>query len=202
MKTIVFDFDGTIANTLESITAIYNELAPRFGCKHITPADLERLKNGHPREFMQEFRVSYWKLPFLVWGIKKSLKKQIANLPLQPGMPEVIQDLHKKDFKLGILTSNSTENVHVFLRAHGLDQLFDFVLSHRGIFGKHTPLQKLKHAGRASYYVGDEVRDIEAAKKADISTVAVSWGFQTERALKAAKPDYLFNEVSELLELP
>lgn len=69
------------------------------------------------------------------------------------------------------------------------------------MFGKSAPLLKLKTKIKDLVYIGDEVRDIEAAKKAGILSVGVSWGFQTEVAMKKASPDHLFNKPQELMTL-
>lgn len=201
MKTLVFDFDGTIANTLESVVKIYNDTSPRFGCREINRSDLDRLRNGRPQDFMQEFGVSYLKLPFLAWMIRKKMKKDVANLPLQNGIKDTLRGLREKNIRLGILTSNSKENVEEFLQANDLGDVFAFVISHHSLFGKSGPLQQLKTDNEDILYIGDEVRDIEAARKAGVPSVGVSWGFQTEYALKKASPDYLFNEPEELLKL-
>ena len=50
-------------------------------------------------------------------------------------------------------------------------------------------------------YVGDEVRDIEAAKKAGIRIAAVTWGYNSKKALEAYKPDYLVTKPEELLQI-
>lgn len=201
MKTLVFDFDGTIANTLENIVEVYNDIAPRFGCRKVSDSDLERIKSGRPEDFMHEFGISYLKLPLLAWMIRKKVKKNVAHVPLQNGIKDVLKNLHEAGIHLAILTSNSKENVEAFLQKNDLSDIFDFILSHKSVFGKGAPLLKLKTKIKDLVYIGDEVRDIEAAKKAGVLSVGVSWGFQTEAAMKKASPDHLFNKPQELMTL-
>jgi len=181
LKTIIFDFDGTIANTLEATVEVYNELAPRFRCKPVSSDDLERLRNGRPKELMAEFGIKAWKLPFIVFAVRKGFGDRKV-LP-QIGIIDTIRKLKNQGALLGILTSNSKENVERFLKEHDLQNSFAFINSYRRIFGKHKSLisiMKLRGLNQSEVtYVGDEVRDIEAAKKAGVKSIGVAWGFQT-----------------------
>lgn len=202
-QTFIFDFDGTIANILEAMVEIYNQFAHRYRCRVVRPGDLEHLRNGRPKELLAEFGISAWKLPFLVSAVRKGLKSRKLNP--QDGIVETLKNLHNKGVTLGILTSNSQENVETFLQVHDLMNVFSFVSSYRHLFGKHKALNKImrtRHLVPSDVtYIGDEVRDIEAAKKAGIKSVGVTWGFQTLSALKAAAPDMIANVPVELLSL-
>lgn len=202
-RTIIFDFDGTIANTLEATVEIYNELAPRFHSKPINSDDLGRLKNGRPRELMTEFGVSAWKLPFIVFAIRNGLRDREV-LP-QDGIIDVLRELKNQGVVLIILTSNSKENVERFLEKYDLQNSFAFTNSYHRVFGKHKALQKIVTSQKLNAsevaYIGDEVRDIEAAKKAGIKSVGVTWGFQTKAAIKSAQPDVIANTPKDLLKL-
>ena len=93
-------------------------------------------------------------------------------------MIEALKEIKAADFKLGIMTSNSKENVTTFLELHGLKGIFDFVYSGRNIFGRHKIINRLlknhKISKKNAVYIGDETRDIEAAKRVGIPVVAVS----------------------------
>lgn len=202
-QTIIFDFDGTIANTLEATVEMYNKLASRFRCKPVNVNDLERLRNGRPKELMAEFGVKVWKLPFIVFAIRNELKNRKV-LP-QDGIVDAIQNLKNQGALLGILTSNSKENVEQFLKEHNLQNTFTFINSYHRVFGKHKALVKIVKSHKLDCsqiaYVGDEVRDIEAAKRAGVKSVGVVWGFQTQHAIKNAHPDVMAMKPADLLEL-
>lgn len=203
LKTIIFDFDGTIANTLEATVEVYNKLASRFRCKPINSNDLERLRNGRPKELMAEFGVTVWKLPFLIFAVRKGLGDH-KILP-QDGMIDVVRTLKNQGILLGILTSNSKQNVERFLKEHDLQNHFAFIASYHRIFGKHKALIKIVKSRGLNpsevAYVGDEVRDVESAKRARVKSVGVTWGFQTQSAIENTEPDVIATIPSELLEL-
>ncbi len=166
--TIIFDFDGTIANTFEVMFAIYNKIAPFYHCPTIGPEDREYLRNHSVRESMAAYHMPAWKLPFLGIAIKKRLRAQIENTEPQPGTIEAINALRHAGCTLGIVSSNSKENIYAFLTKYNLENAFSFVVPYRHIFGKHRALRTvIKTSGlepETTFYVGDEVRDVEAAK--------------------------------------
>jgi phosphoglycolate phosphatase len=117
-------------------------------------------------------------------------------------IPETIQHLHSQTHFLGIITSNTQEVVNPFLTTHSLDRCFINVVGGGTIFGKGRLLAKyVKRYGFSpdyTVYVGDEVRDIQAARFAGLRSAAVTWGFNSREALALAKPDWLVDEPQEL----
>ena len=152
---------------------------------------------------MAEFGIKAWKLPFIVFAVRKGLGDRKV-LP-QIGIIDTIRKLKNQGALLGILTSNSKENVERFLKEHDLQNSFAFINSYRRIFGKHKALisiMKQRGLNQSEVtYVGDEVRDIEAAEKAGVKSVGVVWGFQTQGAIKDADPDVVAIKPLDLLEL-
>ncbi|AFY50161.1 haloacid dehalogenase superfamily enzyme, subfamily IA [Nostoc sp. PCC 7524] len=204
-KVIIFDFDGTIADTVDALVSIANRLAADFGYVQITPEQLTLLRNLSSREIIKYSGVSLFKIPFLVKKVKTELKNKIQELKPIPGMKEALEDLQHHGYKLGIITSNSKENVTDFLRINELDNLFEFIYSGVTIFGKTTIInnvlkqKQIKH--KCVVYVGDETRDIEASKKANIKVIAVTWGFNSPEVLAKQNPDFLINQPSQLLQV-
>lgn len=204
-KVIIFDFDGTIADTVDALVTIANRLAGEFGYIQITPEDLARLRNFTSREIIKYSGISLLKIPFLLKKVKGELKAKISELQPIPGISEVLLALHSQGYRLGIITSNSPENVTAFLIKNQLNHLFEFIHSGVTIFGKTTiinnVLKQKKLKTEAVIYVGDETRDIEASKKANIKVIAVTWGFNSPEALAKQDPYILINHPPELLEV-
>ncbi|MBW4685917.1 MAG: HAD-IA family hydrolase [Komarekiella atlantica HA4396-MV6] len=204
-KVIIFDFDGTIADTVDALVSIANRLAVDFGYKQITPEQLGFLKNLTSREIIKYSGVSLLKIPFLVKKVKAELKNKIPELKPIPGIQEALIELQTEGYKLGIITSNSQDNVIQFLTINNLAHLFDFIYSGITIFGKTTiinnVLRQKQLKSQEVIYVGDETRDIEASKKANIQVIAVTWGFNSLEVLARQNPDFLIRQPSELLEV-
>ncbi|NET71816.1 MAG: HAD-IA family hydrolase [Sphaerospermopsis sp. SIO1G2] len=204
-KVIIFDFDGTIADTVDALVTIANRLALEFGYIQISADELKLLRNLTAREIIKYSGISLFKIPFLVKKVKGELKNKIKDLEPISGIAATITELERQGYRLGIITSNSQENVIEFLKCHGLDYLFEFIHSGVTIFGKTTiinnVLRQRQIKPQTVIYVGDETRDVDAAKRANIQVVAVTWGFNSAEALAREKPDFLIHHPSELLEV-
>lgn len=203
-KVIVFDFDGTIADTYQAIVNITNDLSSEFGYQPMDEEELLLLKNLSSKEIVKRTEISLFKLPFLVKRVQKELGYQIAELSPIKGIESVLLELKQKDYILGIVTSNVRENVVVFLQNNNLEYIFDFIYSGINIFGKHRIINELvkKHNLNKTdvIYVGDETRDIRSARKSGIRIIAVGWGFNSQEILAEHKPDFLAVKPTELLK--
>jgi phosphoglycolate phosphatase-like HAD superfamily hydrolase len=205
VKVIIFDFDGTLADTLDAIVRITNRLAIEFGYKPTAPDELAQIRNLSSREIVRRSGISIFKLPFLVNKIKENLHAEIQHLDPIFGVREALTQLKHEGHKLGILTSNSEENVRLFLQNQGMEDLFSFIYSEPTLFSKHRVIHKFMKRNHLSseevVYVGDETRDIEASKKINIKVIAVGWGFNSTEALAKCNPDFLIYKPSELIEV-
>ncbi len=203
-KTFIFDFDGTIADTLEVIFQVYNEIAPEFGCKIMNKEDFEVIRKKTPREFIEEIDVSYMKLPKMLLRGREELHKRIEDIHLVDNIEKQLIALKDAGFELGILTSNSKKNVKLFLEHKNLEHLFNFIYTSKHIFSKDKIMLKCIKKNKLEksrvVYVGDETRDIEAAKKAGIPIIAVSWGFSKAEALRSLNPEYLIDSPKDLMK--
>jgi phosphoglycolate phosphatase-like HAD superfamily hydrolase len=105
--------------------------------------------------------------------------------------------------KTAIITTNSKTNVKLFLEAHNVD-VIDLVVS-AAMFGKESKMKKIVKKEKISLseflYVGDEIRDITAARNAGMDIASVAWGYNTVESLKNHEPDYLIFEPSQLIEI-
>ncbi|MDY6937001.1 MAG: HAD-IA family hydrolase [Cyanobacteriota bacterium] len=205
VERMMFDFDGTIANTLDSAIAIINELAPEFGYRRASSADVEKYRNLSSRELVRVAEIPLWQIPFLLRRVKKELNYKISTLSPIPGIIEVLQELKTQGVSLGILTSNSQENVYQFLRNNQMETLFDSIYSGTHLFGKDKVLKKILARETLKpqqlMYVGDETRDVDAAKKVGVKATAVSWGFNSATALVARDPDFTIDYPDQLIEV-
>ncbi|ASC71977.1 Phosphoglycolate phosphatase [Halomicronema hongdechloris C2206] len=143
VATFIFDFDGTIADSLGAIVAITNRLAPRFGYEPKSPAEVADLKDLHTRQLLRQSGLSCCSVLWLLRRVRQDLQREIPHLQPFPEMIEVLTTLHQRGYRLGILTSNTADNVHLFLRLHGLSPLFDFVYTGATLLGKRRPLRQL-----------------------------------------------------------
>ncbi len=204
-KTLIFDFDGTIADTLGETRLIFNKIAPDYGIREVAAHELDHLRHLSLKELLDHLDIPKRRVPALIARGTMMMRSNITQLKLIEGMPEVLVELRRHVRSFGILTSNSTSNVDLFLRTHGLREQFDFISSTSKLTGKSKHLRAIRKTFSLRedemLYIGDELRDVKASQKAGIPIAAVSWGFNSPEALAAAEPDYLFHKPSEFLSL-
>ncbi len=204
-SSLIFDFDGTIADTLAEAAAVYNILAQEHGYRPVSTEEIPALRHCSLKQLTKELGISKLRLPFILNKGRKLFRNNIDQLKLIDGMRDVLQDLRKDSQHFGILTSNSTENVELFLENHGIRDLFTFISSTTKLSGKAKHLNSIARTfsmdKRSMLYIGDEIRDIKASHKAGIDVAAVSWGFNSHEALQAEAPTYLVKDAKALLEV-
>jgi phosphoglycolate phosphatase-like HAD superfamily hydrolase len=202
-KTIIFDFDGTIADTLETIATLYNKIAHDFNCKPVSFEEKEKFRSMKTHEFLKECNIPVLLLPVLAIRIKAELKFEIRKVKAIAGIVEALHEIKKAGYSIGVMSSNSVENINIFLQENSIEKLFDFVHSGKNIFGKDKVIlrviSKNKLNKKEVIYVGDETRDIEALKRIKIPIIAVSWGFNSHQILEKLNPEGLIDNPNELL---
>ena len=204
-RTLIFDFDGTLADTLEESRRIYNQLAPEYGLRQVEMDELPGLRHMSLKQLLSHLNIPKRRVPRLLAKGTSLMRGNIVRIPLIEGIAQVLPELRKHSDSFGILTSNSSTNVDLFLRAHGIRGLFNFISSTSKLTGKAKHLRAIRKTfslkSEEMLYVGDEIRDIKASKKAEIPVAAVTWGFNSPEALAAEKPHHLLSHPTDFLSL-
>ncbi|MDD5198973.1 MAG: HAD-IA family hydrolase [Terrimicrobiaceae bacterium] len=202
VRVLVFDFDGTIADTFSHGLEILNSMAAEFGYQPLSAEDLPKARDMTTRQLMRHLGISSRRLPMIAHKGVGRLRARIHEIQPIPGVPEALRALHAQGRRLGIITSNSEENVGLFLKNHDLD-FFDFVRSSSRLMGKARVIRqamKREHFDADEVlFIGDETRDIEACRRAGIRCAAVTWGYNSRRSLEAQRPHCLFDFPADLL---
>jgi len=201
---IIFDFDGTLADTLNLGLAILNRLSSEFGFNPLPPTELASARDLSTRQLLKRLGISRIKLPRISKRGTEEMGKQIDSVQAFEGIPKLIRSLHIQGYRLGVLTSNSEENVARFLAGQHLE-VFEFIKSSSKLLGKGSVLRRImresKVKPREILFIGDELRDIEAAQETGVHIAAVTWGYNSRTALESASPDHILDHPSEIHEL-
>jgi phosphoglycolate phosphatase-like HAD superfamily hydrolase len=201
MAAIIFDFDGTLADTFETVLHILGELMGHEG--PIDQAEVGRLRGMSMMKAAEELRIKPWRMPFMVMRGRRKMSKRIDAIQVVPGMPEVIKKLQNEGHQLFILSTNSVKNIEKFLVRHELIYAFARVYGNVGLLNKARIIKKVVKQNQLdpneTWYVGDEVRDIIGAKHADIRIMAVTWGYNTPAILKKHEPTTLVDTPADII---
>lgn len=199
----IFDSDGTLADTLPWLRSIFNELAEEHGFKRVEPQDYERFRELHGTALLRELGLPIWKLPRVAGSMRRRMTEHTGEFSLFPGTGEVLQRLAADGIQLAVVSSNSRANVERVLGVANVRLLRHFACG-VSLFGKAAKLrQLLRQVGipqSQAIYIGDEIRDAEAAEKAGIAFGAVTWGHHTEESLRAKHPAEVFQTVQEIAD--
>ncbi len=203
-RLLIFDFDGTIADTFNVGFEILNTLAPEFGFRVLKEADLEKVRDMRMRQVLKFLEIRPTKMSKIARRGAEELSARIHGIQPLSGVIPVVNELRARGFQLGILTSNSPENVGIFLKNHDFN-VFDFVRSSSKLMGKSREIKSIRKILRVPrseiLLVGDETRDIEAAHKAGVAIAAIAGGYNSKRALESVSPHFLLDRPEELLTL-
>jgi phosphoglycolate phosphatase len=200
-RLLVWDFDGTLADTMALALLTYNAMATRHGFRPVEDVDAARRMTVW--SFLRRHEIPPIRLPQLAREYLSAIRGRMAGIRLYDGVPHMLRTLQAAGCRLGVLSSNTAENIAACFQANGVEDLFGFVIGYPRLFGKERAIRKLlqreglqpKHI----LYVGDEVRDVKAARKAGVDIAAVAWGFHSLDLLSRYAPTYLWTKPSEVL---
>ncbi|AKU92003.1 hydrolase, haloacid dehalogenase-like family [Vulgatibacter incomptus] len=195
----IFDFDGTLADSMSRFGEHVNRAADRFRFGRIDDERLERFRDLEARAIVSELGVPLWKLPMIA-TFMRSLSASEPS-PLFAGVPELLRHLRARSVVVAIVSSNSEQNVRRALGPPLTDAIACFECG-VSIFGKASRLRRVVRRiaipPERAIYVGDELRDADAARAARIAFGAVTWGYNREEALRARSPSHVFSSFDEI----
>ncbi len=196
----IFDFDGTLADTAEWMFGVLNALARRHGFSELTAAEVEMLRGRTNREIISYLGIPRWRLPLIARDGRAMARRDRDAIRLFPEAVETLEALKGAGLKIAIVSSNSEDTIRHVLADRA--SLVDHYGCGASLFGKAKKLRKAVAStgtpvGRA-VAIGDEVRDIEAARAVGIDSAAVLWGYATREVLAQAEPTLALESFSGL----
>lgn len=205
MANVIFDFDGTLADTFSLYIDTAYKSSPNT--KRLPDEQINKLRRIPLLTALLRLGIPLWRLPVLALTLRSEMSKRMNEVQPYQGVVPVLLELRDAGHCLHILTSNSKENVQIFLRQHRIERVFRGVdtLFYAGTLPKAHAMRKLMKRdmldSSKTYYVGNEVLDIGAAERAGVKSIAVTWGGFDSTKLKKSKPLAVVDNPSELLGL-
>jgi phosphoglycolate phosphatase len=201
---MIFDFDGTVANSIEELFELINGMAPRYGYEPISREMFDQLRDLPLAKACRKLKVPLYKLGKVIPVILAEYRRIIPDLEPYPGIVPTLKQLNDMGISLGLISSNNTDNVRSFLAHHNIS-CFKWIEGTGGLLHKHNSIKRqiIKHGlqNEKVMYVGDEVRDIRAARKSNVQVISVTWGLHSAENLRNHKPDHLIGKPMEIVAI-
>jgi phosphoglycolate phosphatase len=202
MANIIFDFDGTIADSLEVVGDIFYEMTQH---RELKKPEIAKIRQLPLRQIAKQLHVRWWQIPILVIRGRKLMSVKTDEISIFKGIAGVIKQLKAKNNKLLIMSSNSSITVRSILRRENLENYFSKIYGGIGLFSKAQMLQRIIWSNRLNrktcYYIGDEERDIEASRRVNIHCIAVAWGFSDTSRLRELHPYALALQPKDIISI-
>lgn len=200
-RLAIFDLDGTLADSFAWVVRHVNGVADRYRFRRVTAHEVETLRAYGTREVMAQLKVAKWKVPLISRHVRRLKSKHTHDIALFPGVDAMLRALRDAGVRLALVSSDSEDNVRRLLGNENV-ALFCHFDCGASLFGKAAKFRRVMRLVGAepahTIAIGDELRDIEAARAVGIAFGAVTWGYAAPDALRARTPDLVFDRVEDI----
>lgn len=203
IRLVVFDFDGTLSDSGDWFLSVVDELARKFKFRTVEESEVEALRHQSTREVIKFLGIPRWKLPLIARYVRRLVGRHAHQIELFPGTPDLLERLAATGVKIALVTSNSEKNARTILGPENAARI-DFYACGSSLFGKapkfRRVLKKMDVAAAETLSIGDETRDIDAAREVGMRAGSVLWGYASEDVLTGLNPDALFRTPEDILD--
>ncbi len=203
IRLVIFDFDGTLSDSGDWFLSVVDELARKFRFRTVQPDEVDMLRNKSSRDVIAFLGISRWKLPLIARHVRRLVGRNAHQIELFPGTPDLLEQIAATGVKIALVTSNAEANVRKILGPEHAARIDCFACG-SSLFGKAPKFRRvLKKMGVKPgevLAVGDETRDIDAAREVGMRAGSVLWGYAAEELLIAMRPDVLFRTPQDIIE--
>ncbi len=201
-QLVIFDFDGTLADSFPWFLGVFDTLAERYRFKRMTEDEGAMLRGMSARQIIHYLGIPAWKLPLIARHARALAKRDRAHIALFPGVEDMLAQLFGAGITLAVVSSNSEDMVRHVLGPQNAARITSYDCG-ASMFGKQAHFRRiLKRSGVRpvdTLCIGDEIRDYEAATAVGMPFGAVAWGYTTVEALTACAPAVVFRQVEDIV---
>ena len=207
MKACIFDLDGTLTDTLESLTYSVNKTLGEMDLPPITADECESFVGNGARVLMEcslraagEENKDRLEEAMERYGRIFDANCTYHVTPYE-GVEEMLRGLKEKGIRLGVLSNKPHRQTVKVVREIFGENVFDFAQGQPDPAGVLRLLEEMLVTRDECLYVGDSEVDIQTGRNAGVRTISVTWGFRTREVLVAAGAGTIIDRPEELLRL-
>lgn len=207
LKLLIFDLDGTLADTAQDITNALNYALQPFGSKVYSVEETKAMVGSGISRLLESL------VPSKDDESKKIVTERfigfytehiIDNTKAYPHVKEILMQLG--DYRKAVVSNKREALSRSVLEGIGILKHFEIVLGSDNVREKKPSpvpildlMNKFSVTNKETVIIGDSNYDIEAGKAAGIKTIAVTYGFRSREILKDA--DFIIDSIDELLKV-
>lgn len=203
-RLAAFDFDGTLADSLPWFESVLDTVAERYGFRRTSAAEKAQLRHRSAHDILQYLGIPLWKIPAITIHMRRLMQEGRPDIALFADMAATLTRLRQQGLLLSVVSSNTEVNVKRVLGPETSALFTDYECG-ADLFGKPAKIKRLlqRHriTGAHCILIGDELRDIDAARKTGVHAGSVAWGYNHIDVLRAQQPDELFLRIEDLLNI-
>src|SRR5687768_9588125 len=130
----IFDLDGTLVDSFPWFLRVVNDIARAFDFRPVAPGDIAGLRRAGARDILKHLELPLWKVPRVTAHMRRMKRAHLSELPLFPGVPEMLDALRSKGIKIALVSSDSEANARLQLGGSAV-HFSDFACG-ASLFGK------------------------------------------------------------------
>ncbi len=196
IRLVIFDFDGTLSDSGGWFLSIVDHLADRYRFNRVHPAEVEGLRRQSTREVIRRLAIPRWKLPFIARYVRRLFGQNTHQVHLFDGVSEMLAAIAATGVGIAVVSSNSEDNARAVLGPDNVARIGWWACG-ASLFGKAPKFRRiLAQTGVPAANIlslGDETRDVDAAREVGIRAGAVLWGYANPEAFAHLRPDIAFD---------
>ncbi|WP_096435181.1 HAD family hydrolase [Alteribacter populi] len=207
MKAIIFDFDGTLADTLPVCYNAFQYVFKEFDGKDLSPEEIKRMFGPSETGIIKENLSHVNKEEAIENYYTKYLDNHTYLVMENEEIKELLVYLQDKGIKLGIVTGKAKRSLDISLRALQMEHFFDVIITGDDVTqakphpeGVAKALSSLGVGNDEAMFIGDSDADVEAGIRANVITVGVNWLPNYQAVEFTSQPNLHFTNVSVFLE--
>ncbi len=203
IRLVIFDFDGTLSDSGDWFLSVVDELARKFRFRTVAEHEVDMLRNKSSRDVIEFLGISKWKLPLIARHVRRLVGRNAHQIELFPGTPDLLEQIAATGVKIALVTSNAEANARKILGPVHAARI-DFFACGSSLFGKapkfRRVLRKMGVKPHEVLAIGDETRDVDAAREVGMRAGSVLWGYAAEELLAAMEPDVMFRTPQDIID--
>ncbi len=208
MKAIVFDFDGTLANTLPICFYAFQNVFKEFDQRDLTSNEIKEMFGPSETGIIINNLINPKKIEAIEYFYGKYSESHKNLVEVNLDILNLLKDLRESKIKIGIFTGKAKRSLDISLKELGMEGLFDVVITGDDVIkpkpdpeGLLKALSLLEVENSQAIYIGDSDADVVAGRQANVYTIGVQWLPDYQTPIFGEQPDCILKSVIDFNRL-